>query len=71
MEPKPNPVQLAPGRFDGGDVTHRNVFCPHYDGCLDVAVKRGWADFTCTRCELFRKTPPPSAVELSFDQPRE
>lgn len=28
----------------------RNLFCVHYDTCLDEAVKKGWNSFTCVRC---------------------
>jgi len=32
---------------------HRNLYCHHYDGCLDEAVKRGWNSFTCMACPLY------------------
>lgn len=28
----------------------RRVFCLHYDSCLDVAIERGWASFSCLEC---------------------
>jgi len=31
---------------------HRNLFCGHYDDCLDEAVVRGWNSWSCARCEL-------------------
>lgn len=31
----------------------RNLFCNHYDGCLDEAVKKGWNSFTCVRCPMY------------------
>ncbi len=31
----------------------RNLFCNHYDDCLDEAVKKGWNSFTCVRCASF------------------
>lgn len=30
----------------------RNHYCPNYQGCLNLAVRRDWADWTCSRCEL-------------------
>jgi hypothetical protein len=33
--------------------THRNLFCPSYDGCLDQAVAQGWTSWSCARCPLF------------------
>lgn len=58
---KPNPVELpAPINPEGGRKqsveTHRNLFCVHYDSCLDEAVKRGWNSFTCIRCSFYRQT---------------
>lgn len=32
---------------------YRNVFCEHYDGCLDDVVSKGWTSWTCARCPLF------------------
>ena len=28
----------------------RNVFCPHYDECLDLAIKKGWMAWHCHSC---------------------
>ncbi len=58
---KPTPTELtAPINPDGGRAqsveSHRNLFCSHYDGCLDEAVKRGWNSWTCTRCPLYKLT---------------
>ena len=54
---KPNPVALpAPINPEGGKQSvelHRNLFCIHYDGCLDEAVKAGWNSFTCLRCAFY------------------
>ena len=54
----PNPVELpAPINPEGGRKQsvemHRNLFCAHYDACLDEAVKRGWNSFTCIRCAFY------------------
>jgi hypothetical protein len=37
----PNPVDKPGGR---------NLFCPHYIFCLDVAVANWWQRFTCEDC---------------------
>jgi hypothetical protein len=57
---KPFPTELAApinpeanGGRKAGVESHRNLFCAHYDDCLDEAVKRGWNSFTCVRCPLF------------------
>jgi hypothetical protein len=51
--PTPFPTELVslinPDRgLDG----QRNLFCTHYDGCLDVAIRQGWNSWCCTRCDL-------------------
>ncbi len=28
----------------------RNVYCPHYTGCLDLAIIKNWFGFSCARC---------------------
>lgn len=53
MLAKPCPTELVslinPDRgFDG----QRNLFCTHYDGCLDEAIRKGWNSWCCTRCGL-------------------
>ena len=59
MEGRPNPVELqSPINPEGGRKqsveSHRNLFCGHYDACLDEAVKHGWNSFTCVRCSFYR-----------------
>ncbi|HUB06777.1 MAG TPA: hypothetical protein VMB50_07245 [Myxococcales bacterium] len=60
---KPNPTELeaainpdAHGRKAGVE-SHRRLFCPHYDDCLDEAVARGWNSWTCSRCPLNAVSP--------------
>lgn len=58
-EAKPNPIELpAPinpdGTFETSVEAHRNLFCVHYDECLDNAVRRSWNSFTCVRCTFYR-----------------
>jgi hypothetical protein len=31
----------------------RNLYCLHYDACLDVAVKLDWDSWSCEKCPLF------------------
>ncbi|MGA2027477.1 MAG: hypothetical protein ABSH17_10490 [Syntrophobacteraceae bacterium] len=31
----------------------RKVFCKYYECCLDVALSRGWANFSCKSCADF------------------
>jgi hypothetical protein len=52
MLPNPTPLlQLI--RSEAIVSGHRNLYCVHYDGCLDVAVKNDWDSFTCEKCQLF------------------
>jgi hypothetical protein len=52
------PTELtAPINPDRGVEGHRNLFCGHYDNCLDEAVKKGWNSWSCTRCPLFAMQP--------------
>jgi hypothetical protein len=72
VEPEPHPTQLAPDLQELADTAAvRILFCPHYDSCLTTAVKRGWADWTCARCELRNTTPPPSASRFAQDRRRD
>ncbi len=41
MSQKPNP---APRNGE------RNLFCPLYDDCLDLAVRKSWPDWHCVAC---------------------
>jgi len=49
------PINPEASTKGAGVEHHRNLFCAHYDDCLDEAVKRGWNSFTCTRCPLFHQ----------------
>ncbi len=48
---KPAPCTL---QFTVEDVDqHRFLDCDNYDECLDVAVKKKWANFTCEECPVW------------------
>ena len=54
--PKPNPIPLmnvinAESRVGTEQV--RNLCCPEYGCCLNLAVKKGWPSFSCQECPLF------------------
>ena len=42
---------------------YRNLFCDHYDGCLDEAVNKRWTSWTCARCMLFAVRPKAKTAE--------
>lgn len=77
--PEPNTTDLLPcptrvpaaGKSPSTGPVERLVFCPLYQGCLDVAVKSGWEDFTCRRCPLAVRQVSPSAAALATSQPKE
>ena len=54
MQFQPEPTGLVAPRGVERLTSHnsRNIFCPHYQGCLDLAVRSDWADWTCGRCPL-------------------
>jgi hypothetical protein len=41
MEPNSNPLHKR---------GNRNIFCPHYEVCLDHAVERRWRYWNCSEC---------------------
>jgi hypothetical protein len=41
MEPSINPVQ---------SFGEKNIYCPHYRGCLDHAAKNSWDSWECENC---------------------
>jgi hypothetical protein len=51
LTPKPTEIRWS-FRLNRESTQDRNVFCPSYTRCLDVAVKAGWEDWTCARCAL-------------------
>ena len=69
--PCPTPIPAAGKSSDAAGTVERLVFCPLYQGCLDVAVKSGWEDFTCSRCPLAAQQTAPSAASLATRQPKE
>ena len=70
--PCPTPVPAAgKGHAASSGAVQRLVFCPLYQSCLDVAVKSGWEDFTCSRCPLAEQQATPSAAVLARQQPKE
>ena len=51
---------------------HRNLHCFHYDSCLDVAVRSGWASWTCVRCPLRAvKSEVPRVQDFAQDRRRD
>jgi len=57
MKPFPTELQATINPEPSGKHSsvefQRNLFCGHYDDCLDEAVKKGWNSFTCVRCPLY------------------
>lgn len=47
----------------------RNIFCPQYQGCLDLAVRSDWADWTCARCPLRAASDSLDATEFAHHRP--
>ena len=69
MQPNPTPLlQLI--RSEAIVAGHRNLYCVHYDGCLDVAVKLDWDSFTCEKCPMFGVHDAPRAFADPFANER-
>ncbi len=55
FDPRPAELmKLIPPGKHVDDV--RNLYCGHYDDCLDEAVAMCWTSWTCARCSLFTST---------------
>lgn len=53
MSLKPFPVPLAETmRSERAVDEHRNLYCRHYDECLNHSVRERWESFTCSQCPL-------------------
>jgi hypothetical protein len=69
MLPNPTPLtQLI--RSESVVSGHRNLYCIHYDACLDVAVKMDWDSWTCEKCALFAEHEAPRDFAGSFANER-
>lgn len=60
---KPNPLHRRSATEDQG--TRRNLWCPLYFECLDVATVNWWRDFSCEKCANRRVMDKPRADEIS------
>jgi hypothetical protein len=67
----PNPSPLAQLIRSEAIVSgHRNLYCVHYDRCLDVAVNLEWDSWTCGKCPLFAIHDEPRDFAGMFAQER-
>jgi hypothetical protein len=68
---QPNPTPLAALIRSETTVSgHRNLYCFHYDACLDVAVKLDWDSWSCEKCPLFRVQEEPRSFAGAFANDR-
>jgi hypothetical protein len=78
MKPFPtelqNTINPEPSGKHASVECQRNLFCSHYDDCLDEAVKKGWNSFTCVRCPQYTLQAPatqnPHGIERYATQRR-
>jgi hypothetical protein len=71
VQTQPNPTPLASLIRSESIVSgHRNLYCFHYDSCLDVAVKLDWDSWSCEKCPLFRVQEEPRSFAGSFANDR-
>ncbi len=54
MTPKPQPCAPVwrPSQVE------RHVLCTHYDDCLDQAIEKDWAGFSCGGCPAYEQEHP-------------
>jgi len=45
------PIQCA--AITKSSQVNRRVFCLHYGDCLDHAIEKRWAGFSCEKCESY------------------
>jgi hypothetical protein len=68
---QPNPTPLPTLIRSESTVSgHRNLYCFHYDACLDVAVKLDWDSWSCEKCPLFHVQEAPRAFAGNFANDR-
>ena len=52
----PTPAKELQKELRYGNVTaHRYFDCPHYQKCLEEAVKKYWVSFSCRNCPEFKE----------------
>lgn len=72
VERSPNPTELEAKVSEELVEQHRNLYCFHYDRCLDLAVKSGWESWTCSRCALMQeRVPAPGPSNFAFSRTKE
>lgn len=52
----PNPLRLNRPLKPWTVEQHRSFGCAQYESCLDLAIRRGWASWSCSTCPM-RRTP--------------
>ncbi|MCA1988482.1 MAG: hypothetical protein LDL07_04935 [Desulfarculus sp.] len=45
----------------------RNLYCPHYASCLDVAVSHAWHTFSCGQCQSRNLGQKPRVDDMEMD----
>lgn len=50
--PRPRPIPLPRKIPETAVDRHRDVWCRHYDDCLDQACQRNWTSWSCQGCPL-------------------
>jgi hypothetical protein len=68
---QPNPTPLASLiRSESTVPGLRNLYCLHYDGCLDLAVRLDWDSWSCEKCPLFHVHDEPRSIVGAFAHDR-
>lgn len=51
-------MKATPISYEAVDTSQkvkRNVFCKRYSACLDVAIEKNWAGFSCEECKAYER----------------
>lgn len=70
MNTTPNPTALTAEQSRRlGETEHRNVFCGAYNLCLDMVMRKGWNDWTCSKCANCAIDARPGATTFAHSRP--
>lgn len=46
----------------------RNLYCSHYDHCLDYAIENEWNSWNCARCDYKDKIPVQTSLMPGYSE---
>ncbi|MBS2026992.1 MAG: hypothetical protein JST54_03725 [Deltaproteobacteria bacterium] len=70
MSATPNPIEYRTRHAEPCPDRYRNLTCFSYGSCLDLAVKRGWGDWSCQACPMYNAVRPIDLASFAHDRRR-